>query len=133
MDAIISAQAAVAPIEGAIRNPANPHHFMVVRPVGRRVRISVGDTMVAESENAVWVLEAGKSLYGPMVYLPTADIKVALGEMDKSSHCPLKGDAVYFSLNGEEIAWSYAKPFGFAEQLAGHLAFWPSKVRMEIG
>ena len=49
----------------------------------------------------------------------------------KSTHCPLKGDASYFTLNGEEIAWTYDRPFEWSEQLRGHIAFYANKVAIE--
>lgn len=120
-------------IEGAIRNPANPNHLMVVRPVRRTVKVHVGDTLVAQTQNALRVMEMGKSLYDPMLYIPASDVVAALEPIAKSTHCPLKGDAGYVSFNGDEIAWTYDRPLEISKQLAGHFAFWPDKVRITEG
>jgi len=120
-------------LEGAIRNPANPNHLMVIRPVRRTVRVHVGDTLVAKTQNALRVMEMGKSLYDPALYIPASDVVVSLEPVDKSTHCPLKGDAGYVSFNGDEIAWTYDRPLKGSRQLAGHFAFWPDKVRITEG
>ena len=121
-------------LDGAIRNPGNPNHLMVVRPVRRTVRVYVGDTLIAETRNALRVMEMGKSLYDPAFYIPVSDVVVHLDPVDKSTHCPLKGDASYRAFNGSEIAWTYDRPLEGARQLEGHLAFWPDKVRIsEVG
>jgi uncharacterized protein (DUF427 family) len=120
-------------LEGAIRNPANPNHLMVIRPVKRTVRIHVGDTLIAQTQNALRVMEMGKSLYDPAVYIPASDVVAALEPVKKSTHCPLKGDASYVTFNGDEIAWTYDRPFEISKQLAGHFAFWPDKVRITEG
>jgi uncharacterized protein (DUF427 family) len=120
-------------LEGAIRNPANPNHLMVVRPVRRTVRVYVGDTLIAKTQNALRIMEMGKSLYDPALYIPASDVVVPLEPVDKSTHCPLKGDAGYVSFNGDEIAWTYDRPLENSRQLAGHFAFWPDKVRISEG
>lgn len=120
-------------IPEAIRNPDNPRHFMVVKPVPRRVQIFDGDTLVAETTDAIRVMEVGKTLYDPVLYVPESDIRVPLSAIDKTTHCPLKGDASYHAHDGEEIAWSYELPFGFAVVLASRRAFWTDKVRIVEG
>lgn len=120
-------------LEGAIRNPANPAHLMVIRPVGRTVRVHVGDTLIAQTQNALRVLEMGISLYDPTLYIPASDIVAALESVEKSTHCPLKGDASYVAFNGDEIAWTYDRPLEASRQLEGHFGFWPDKVRISEG
>jgi uncharacterized protein (DUF427 family) len=117
----------------AIRNPENPDHLMVIKPVGRRVRILTGDTLLADSNSAIRIMEIGRSVYDPVIYVPEADIQADLEPIDKSTHCPIKGDAGYRSFGGEEIAWTYETPLDMAADLAGHFAFWPSKVRVVEG
>ena len=52
------------------------------------------------------------------------------------THCPYKGDASYFSIvaDGKTIAdaiWTYETPFPAMEEISGHLAFYPDKVKIE--
>lgn len=123
----------VSPVEGAIRNPDNPHHFMVLKPVNHLVKIFRGDELLAKTNNALRVIEIGKSVYDPILYIPTKDVIASLTRTEKTSHCPLKGNATYFEFTGEEIAWSYSRPFDFAKELRDHHAFWSSKIRIEEG
>lgn len=120
-------------LDGALRSPSNPNHLMVVRPIKRTVRVHVGDSLIARTQNALRVMEMGKSLYDPAIYVPASDVVVTLEPIDKSTHCPLKGDASYVSLAGEEVAWTYDRPLDVSKQLAGHFAFWPDKVRITEG
>ncbi len=122
-----------------IHNPDEPRHFMRLKPVNSRIRIRLGDTLVAESLDAVRLLEVGSDFYDPMIYVPPQDILVPLEPVaDRFSHCPLKGEASYLSHAGwtpgnsdDFLAWRYKEPFGFAHELAGLVAFNPRHVSVE--
>lgn len=112
-----------------IHNPDNDAHFMRVRPVNARVTVRCGETLLADTANALRVLETGHDVYDPVLYIPEVDIRAALEQVaGKSTHCPLKGDCSYYALDGEEIAWSYDRPLARSEILKGYLAFYPGKV-----
>jgi uncharacterized protein (DUF427 family) len=123
-------------IEGVIRNPSNPRHFMQLDPVGQTLRIYYSGFLVAETEGAMRLLEVGKRAYAPQYYIPREDITVALTRTEKSTHCPLKGDASYFTIDGadgaREIGWAYETPFDFAVQLSGYIAFDLRRVSITI-
>ena len=121
-----------------IHNPAEPRHFMRLKPVAGRVRVLRDGAVLADTANALRVVEVGHDVYDPVLYLPREDVTAQLGPNPRSTHCPLKGDAVYFDLLGPdgevqqpEIAWSYAKPFDFAADLAGRVAFYAKHVTVE--
>ena len=124
-------------MEGAIRRPDAPNHFMVLRPVNKRVIVRLPDgSKLAETTNAVRLLEAGKSLYDPVIYLPKSDVSVLLTKQAQTTYCPLKGDASYFTLEtGAEthadLAWSYEKPLDFSKDIEGLVAFYSDKVILE--
>lgn len=117
----------------AIRNPGNPDHLMVIKDVPRRIRIYHGATLIADSTSALRVLEIGKTFYDPVFYLPEADLKTGLETVDRSTHCPIKGDASYVAVDGDEIGWVYRTPIPMADRLTAHYAFWPAKVRVVEG
>jgi len=121
------------PVEGAIPNPNNPQHFMVIKPIDRRIRVFMGETLIAETLNAVRLLEVGRTIYDPVIYVPADDLSQPLQRNEKASHCPLKGDAAYFECDGSEVSWAYVETFDFADDLKGRHAFWPDKVRIEEG
>lgn len=63
-------------------------------------------------------------------YFPASSVdKTVLVESDRTSYCPWKGTANYYSLNvnGEintNAAWYYAEPKEAASEIKGRLAFW---------
>jgi len=120
-------------IDGAIHNPGDGGHFMAIKPVARRIRIYRGDRLIADTLDAVRVMEVFGKVYDPVVYVPPGDLKEPLQSVDKSTQCPLKGEAAYFAFDGEEIGWAYPDPFEFSKALAGRHAFWPDKVRIVEG
>lgn len=122
----------------SIHNPDEPRHFMAIRAVPRRVRISFDGRVLAESVDALRVIEVGRRFYDPVLYLPRADICADLSLSERRSFCPLKGHASYLDLcDGQgrvlvaEIAWSYVETFDFAAALEGRIAFDASMVVIE--
>lgn len=122
-----------------IHNPDEPRHFMRIKPVNSHVGIRLGDTILADSSNAVRLLEVGRDFYDPMIYVPPQDIIVVLDPVaGRTTHCPLKGEAAYFSYAGwtpltpdDYLAWSYPEPLEFARELAALVAFNPAHVTIE--
>ena len=82
---------------------------------------------MGESTNA---LELSEGDYPPVIYFPRGDIAMAfLDRTEKTSHCPHKGDATYFSIvtrstTLENAAWSYETPIDGVLEIAGHIAFY---------
>jgi len=121
-----------------IHNPKEPRHFMRIKPGKGRVRILREGRLLAESETALRLLEVGRDLYDPVLYLPRDDVVAKLAGADKRTHCPLKGDARYYDLCGDndnveavEIAWSYEETFDFATELRDLIAFDAKQVVIE--
>jgi uncharacterized protein (DUF427 family) len=116
-----------------IHNPADARHYMRLLPIKRKIRISRNGQLIAESENAIRMLEIARDIYDGVVYLPRADVIAEIWPVqERTTHCPLKGDAHYFSTSdGKVIAWTYDEPFEFAEQLNGLIAFYPDEVTIE--
>lgn len=118
-----------------IHNPAEPRHFMALKPIERMVIIMLGNAPLVETRGAVRLVEIGRDVYQPAVYVPMDDVKASLVENERTSHCPLKGDAIYFDLMGadgevhtKDIAWAYPEPFDFAPKLAGLMSFYTDKL-----
>ncbi|MEO0411984.1 MAG: DUF427 domain-containing protein [Pseudomonadota bacterium] len=120
-----------------IYNPANNAHYMRLKPIKATVEVRAGGSILGRSDRAIRLIEVGKDIYDPVVYLPLEDTTDALQSMgDKSTHCPLKGNAHYFSLSGETqpVAWVYDEPLPFAKAIGGYAAFYADKVTLvEIG
>ena len=62
----------------------SPGHRVDVEPSSARVRVSVGDEIVAESANTLLMLETN---HDPVYYFPRADIRMELmARTDHSSY-----------------------------------------------
>lgn len=116
-----------------IHNPADPRHYMRLLPVKRTVRVTRDGQQIAESDNAIRMVEIARDVYDAVTYIPQSDITSAMTPVkDKQTHCPLKGNAHYFSAaDGTVIAWTYDEPLEFAAQLMGLVAFYPDEVTIE--
>ena len=116
-----------------IHNPAEPRHYMRFRPIKAEVVVKAGGVELARSKAAMRMLEIARDVYDSVVYLPADSITSKLAPVpDKTTHCPLKGDASYFALaGGEPIAWSYRKTFDFAKAIEGYVAFYSDQVTIE--
>ncbi len=96
--------------------------------------VRAGGAVLGESNGALVLHEEGHS---DVVYFPRGDIAMAfLDGSQKTTHCPLKGDATYYSivtksLTIKDAAWSYETPKDDAAQIAGHLAFHGEDVTIE--
>jgi len=111
-----------------------PDHPITITPNPRRVRVSLDRHVIADTTNALTLKEAS---YPAVQYVPRDDADLALlARTDRVTHCPYKGDANYFSIvaDGKTIAnaiWTYETPFPAMTEIAGRLAFYPDKVKIE--
>jgi uncharacterized protein (DUF427 family) len=111
-----------------------PDHPITITANPRRVRVSAGGVVIAESSHALSLKEAS---YPAVNYLPRKDANMAvLQRSERTTHCPYKGDASYFSIvaDGKTISdaiWTYENPFPAMTEISGHLAFYPDKVKIE--
>jgi len=130
--------AAVTLVQGAIHNPNEPRHFMRVVPALDRQIVTVTGHVIAETENAVVVKEVGLDIYDRVIYFPRSDVDMdALLPIDKTTHCPLKGDTEYFDVvtNGHQVteaAWSYIEMVA-GDELFELVAFDSAKVAHTTG
>jgi uncharacterized protein (DUF427 family) len=108
-----------------------PDHPITVVPNPHRVRVTFGGKTIADTTRALTLTEAS---YPPVQYIPREDADMAaLAATTHTTHCPYKGDASYFTIeadsgSAENAVWSYERPFPAVKDIAGHLAFYPSRV-----
>ena len=111
-----------------------PDHPITIAPNSKRVRVTAGGKVVAETTKALTLRE---SSYPPVQYIPRADADMALlTATDRTTHCPYKGDAGYFTIDAggktlDNAIWTYEAPYDAVKEIAGHLAFYPDKVTIE--
>ena len=83
---------------------------ITLTPIGKSVRVEFAGETIAETDGAL-VLREGR--LPPVLYIPKAGVRWHLTEAtSRSTHCPYKGDACYWSVhaNGrtaENAIWRY--------------------------
>jgi uncharacterized protein (DUF427 family) len=108
-----------------------PDHPITITQNPHRIRVMLGGFIVAETTQALTLQEAN---FPPVQYIPRGDVHMdLLDSTDHHTHCPFKGNASYFTVNGgglvrENAAWSYEEPFPSVAAIKEHLAFYPEKV-----
>lgn len=111
-----------------------PDHPITITPTRKRIRISAGGIVVADTTRALTLKEAA---YPAVQYIPRDDADIGkLVRTDHVTHCPYKGDASYFSIQAgpgliDNAIWTYEQPYPAMAEIAGHLAFYPDKVTIE--
>jgi len=114
-----------------------PSHRVDLVPETRRVRVTFAGAVIADSKAALRVEETG---HEPVHYLPEKDVRLDLMRpTDHKTYCPFKGDCSYWTVEigadskAENAVWGYRKPYDEAAGLAGHYAFYKSRVdRTEV-
>ncbi len=100
-----------------------------VEPTSARIVIRLGGEVIADTRDAVRVLETS---HPPVYYLPrSAFVPGALEPAEGSSFCEYKGGARYLTVRGgdavaERAAWYYPSPSAGYEQLADQVAVYPA-------
>ena len=109
----------------------NPDHRVDIAPATVHVKVEIAGQVVAETRRAQRV---DGSNHGPVYYVPRADVNAALlSKTEHTSYCPYKGHASYYTIaaNGrtsENAIWSYETPYDECSDIAGYMAFYPSRV-----
>ncbi|MBO9473493.1 MULTISPECIES: DUF427 domain-containing protein [unclassified Shimia] len=92
--------------------------------------VRAGGAILGESSAALELSEDG---YKPVIYFPRGDIATAfLDDSAKTTFCPHKGDARYYSIvtkstTIKDAAWGYDAPVEGVERIKDHLAFHTSE------
>lgn len=116
-------------------HPRDPYSRIDVLRSSRRVRVTVGDALVADSRRPQMLLESGLPVRW---YLPRDDVRTELLEPSyTTSRCPYKGIAHYWSVRTEsryekDLVWTYQEPFHDAEAVRGLLCFPQETVDVEV-
>src|ERR1700749_2948640 len=111
-----------------------PDHPITITANPKRLRVLADGVVIAETSQALTLKEES---YPAVQYVPRADARMDLMKRtERTTHCPYKGDANYFSIvtDGKTIAdaiWTYENPFPAMTEISGHLAFYPDKVKIE--
>jgi uncharacterized protein (DUF427 family) len=110
-----------------------PDHPITIEAAAGRWRARFQGHVIADSAEALILREA---TYPPVVYFPRADVSMDfMRRTDRSTHCPYKGDAAYYTvlMDGqfaENAVWTYEAPFPAMSEIEGRLAFYPDRIEV---
>lgn len=110
-----------------------PDHPITISPSRQRWRAVYENHVIADTGDALVLEEASLR---PVVYFPREDVSMEyFSRTDRSTHCPYKGDAAYYTILmdghfAENAVWTYEEPFAAVEAIRGRLAFYPDKVEV---
>jgi uncharacterized protein (DUF427 family) len=116
-------------------HPKDPYHRVDVLDSSRHVKVTVNGEVVAETDRPVVLFETGLP---PRYYIPPEDVRgEALLESEKTTQCPYKGEASYYSVEAgggreEDLVWYYPEPLPEVGKVEGHLCFFNEKVELEV-
>jgi uncharacterized protein (DUF427 family) len=108
-----------------------PDHPISIEPHSSRVVVSVAGRVVADTREALTLCEAH---YPAVHYIPRKDVDMTvMVRSDRTTYCPYKGDASYFSIpaGGErsiDAVWSYEMPYTAVAGIKDYLAFYSDRV-----
>ena len=113
-----------------------PGHRIAFVPRRVRVRVTVGDTEIASTDDVVALEESG---YPTRYYLARDGVDTTrLEKAGRTTFCPFKGLATYYVIHGpdgeiSDAAWSYERPYREAELVRDRLAFDAGVVKETVG
>jgi uncharacterized protein (DUF427 family) len=102
-----------------------------VEPDNRRVIVTFGGEIIANTERAYRVLETS---HPPVFYIPPEDVRVELLDANgEQTWCEFKGDAHYYDIavgdrRNLSVAWCYPEPREGFEPIQYAIAFYPDRV-----
>ncbi|MDE0653968.1 MAG: DUF427 domain-containing protein [bacterium] len=100
-----------------------------LEPAARRVCVTLGGVVIAESSQSVRVLETS---HPPTYYVPPADTaREYFSRAPGRSFCEWKGSAAYWTVSAGGLAvvgraWSYPQPIPAFADLANYVSFYPA-------
>lgn len=118
--------------EEIFTHPRDPYTRVDILASSRHVRIEVGGETVAESTRPTLLFETGLPA---RYYLPKTHVRMdLLASSETITHCPYKGKAEHFRIEGEEkdVAWSYPAPLPESAKIAGLVAFYNERVDVYV-
>ena len=120
-------------------NPApgfekHPEHEVKITRFPGTVTVSADGIEIANSDDILLVSETN---HAPAYYIPLEDVgEEFLRDSNHVTRCPFKGKARYWNIQvgNHEIdnaLWGYEMPYDEALELAGMVAFFANKVKIE--
>ncbi len=103
----------------------------IVEPTGKHLRVVLNGVIIADTHNAMRVLETS---HPPVYYLPPADIQMQyLAQTTGRSLCEWKGQAWYYTVTVGDVrelnaAWFYPEPEAAFANIRDYVAFYAQRM-----
>lgn len=110
-----------------------PDHPITLDPAKKRWRAYFNGHVIADTNDAIILQEAS---YPAVVYFPREDVGMDyMTRTDRTTHCPYKGDAAYYTILmdgkfAENAVWTYEAPYDAMSPIAGRVAFYTDQVEV---
>ena len=102
MSKAVRPSSAEAPSESREIKLPGLEHEITIAPSDDHVVVRSGRTTIADSRSTLVLRETN---YAPVRYIPLADVDLSLlTRSDRTTYCPYKGDASYYSIPAEHAA-----------------------------
>ena len=101
----------------------------------RRVRITIGDVVLADSTASIALYETSLP---PRFYLPQDHVRMdMLSRSETETRCPYKGTAMHWTARVssrvvEDVAWTYQDPLNECRRIAGRVCFYDHRATAEV-
>jgi uncharacterized protein (DUF427 family) len=108
----------------------DPYHRVDVRESSTLVTVRAHGEVVAESARPLLLFETGLPV---RAYLRRDEVRADLVPSEKTTVCPYKGTASYWSIGDlEDVMWSYRDPIPEAKRIEGLVSFLGDGIEVEI-
>jgi len=119
-----------------VHYPPNPYHRVDCRPTRRRLRVSLEDAVLVDTDETVIVFETSLP---PVLYVARDQARTDLlvpSTSGRQTYCNYKGTPRYWSARideqlVEDVAWSYEEPLPESLPIKGMLAFDAARAAVE--
>src|SRR6266567_1279614 len=121
-------------------HPRDPYKRVDILASSRRVRVELDGVTVAESAQPRILFETGLP---PRYYLPVTALRMdLLRPSDRSTQCPYKGTAAYWSVDTTaaaeqgrlhtDVVWIYRSPLAESQKIAGLACFYNERADIYV-
>jgi len=113
-----------------VGHPRDPFHRIDIVHSSRHVRIERDGAVLAESSSPYMLFEPPLPV---RYYLPASDVSLdLLTPSTTRTYCAYKGQASYWSIDDEDIAWTYREPLREAAEVTDRIAFFNERVTLKV-
>ncbi|MFQ6011052.1 MAG: DUF427 domain-containing protein [Nitrososphaerales archaeon] len=115
-------------------HPRDPHKRIDVLQSSRNIKVLINGKLLAESSSPMLLFETGLPT---RYYLEMKDFRTKLLPSARTTMCPYKGEANYWSVtaegqNAEDLVWGYKEPLPECGKIAGLFSFYNEKVDLYV-